>query len=100
MRCLRPKRKNTKELCVICKNSKNFKVAKHLTPEEIELLKEEAIKLKYRFEVTNHGYVYLLDIFMLIDLHERLFDTDYIGDLDTTAEQIELMFKNICKFIS
>jgi hypothetical protein len=99
VKCLRKKRKTKQQLCVLCKNYKNFKLAENLTELDINKLKLEAIDTKYRFEITQNNSIDLYDINTIIYLHERIFDIDYIGSHLKFGQQISLMWNNICKFI-
>lgn len=100
IKCLKPKRKNTKEICVVCKNEKNFRLSSKLTDEDVYRLKDEVKKIKYKFEVTQCGLIDLWNINEIIELHDQIFDIEYIGSNLRSGEQLDLMWKNINKFLT
>lgn len=98
-KCGTKKRKSKRQLCVVCWNRKNFTINEELTPEDIQRWKQEVIELKFRFEVTQKGWLDMHDLNKILYYYENIVGNDYIGNNLKFGQQLALMWKYLCLFI-
>ena|ERR1035437_6531380 len=98
-KCNRKKRLSRNPCCQNCINHKSYNIDKDLTKDDIEWLVEETNIFTHRLLITQHNWFSLQDMNMIIDLHERIYNRDYIGDKISSGQQIEIMWSDILRFL-
>ena len=99
-KCNCVKRSSKNPLCQKCYNHKVYNIDETLTKDDVEWLVEEAKIFTHRLLVIQNSWFDMFDMNMILDLHERIYNRDYIGTNIKFGEQLEIMWEDIIRFIS